>query len=43
MKLGKGISAIIAGGATGVGAATAEALAVKGCKVANSGHASRPR
>jgi NAD(P)-dependent dehydrogenase (short-subunit alcohol dehydrogenase family) len=34
MKLGKGISAIIAGGATGVGAATAEALAVKGCKVA---------
>jgi NAD(P)-dependent dehydrogenase (short-subunit alcohol dehydrogenase family) len=34
MKLGKDISAIVAGGATGLGAATAEKLAAAGCKVA---------
>ncbi|MDX2265885.1 MAG: SDR family NAD(P)-dependent oxidoreductase [Hyphomicrobiales bacterium] len=34
MKLGNGVSAIVAGGATGLGAAAAEKLASKGCKVA---------
>lgn len=34
MKLGNGVSAIIAGGATGLGAAAAEKLASKGCRVA---------
>lgn len=34
MKLGNDISAIVAGGATGLGAATAEKLAEAGCKVA---------
>lgn len=34
MKLGPGISAVVAGGATGLGASTAEALARAGCKVA---------
>lgn len=34
MKLGNDISAIVAGGATGLGAAAAEKLAEKGCKVA---------
>lgn len=34
MKLGNDISAIVAGGATGLGAAAAEKLAAKGCKVA---------
>lgn len=34
MKLGKDISAIVAGGATGLGAAAAEMLAGAGCKVA---------
>jgi len=34
MKLGNNISAIVAGGATGLGAATAEKLAEAGCKVA---------
>jgi NAD(P)-dependent dehydrogenase (short-subunit alcohol dehydrogenase family) len=34
MKLGKDISAIVAGGATGLGAAAAEKLAQAGCKVA---------
>jgi NAD(P)-dependent dehydrogenase (short-subunit alcohol dehydrogenase family) len=34
MKLGQGVSAIVAGGATGLGAAAAEKLAAKGCKVA---------
>lgn len=34
MKLGPGVSTVIAGGATGLGAATAEALAGAGCKVA---------
>lgn len=34
MQLGNQISAIIAGGATGLGAAAAERLAAKGCKIA---------
>lgn len=34
MRLGKDISAIVAGGATGLGAAAAEKLAEAGCKVA---------
>ncbi len=34
MRLGKDISAIVAGGATGLGAAAAEKLAAAGCKVA---------
>lgn len=34
MKLGNNISVIVAGGADGVGAAAAEALAVAGCRVA---------
>lgn len=34
MKLGKNISAIVAGGAKGLGAAAAEKLAAAGCKVA---------
>jgi NAD(P)-dependent dehydrogenase (short-subunit alcohol dehydrogenase family) len=34
MKLGPGISAVVAGGAAGLGASTAEALARAGCKVA---------
>jgi NAD(P)-dependent dehydrogenase (short-subunit alcohol dehydrogenase family) len=34
MRLGKNISAIVAGGATGLGAAAAEKLAQAGCKVA---------
>jgi NAD(P)-dependent dehydrogenase (short-subunit alcohol dehydrogenase family) len=34
MKLGSDISAIVAGGATGLGAAAAESLAEAGCKVA---------
>jgi NAD(P)-dependent dehydrogenase (short-subunit alcohol dehydrogenase family) len=34
MKLGEDISAIVAGGATGLGAATAEKLAEAGCRVA---------
>jgi NAD(P)-dependent dehydrogenase (short-subunit alcohol dehydrogenase family) len=34
MKLGSGVSAVIVGGTTGPGAATAEALATAGCKVA---------
>lgn len=34
MRLGKDISAIVAGGATGLGAATAEKLAKAGCRVA---------
>lgn len=34
MKLGNGISAIVTGGASGLGGATAAALAAAGCKVA---------
>ena len=34
MRLGKDISAIVAGGAKGLGAAAAEKLAAAGCKVA---------
>jgi NAD(P)-dependent dehydrogenase (short-subunit alcohol dehydrogenase family) len=34
MELGKDISAVVAGGATGLGAAAAEMLAAAGCKVA---------
>ena len=34
MKLGKDIAAVVTGGASGLGAATATALAEAGCKVA---------